>query len=829
MTDAIRNPSMVCYSQEDTELRMYYGGVERANTMMAKAEQFNRAHDNPYAKGVFSDYVLPIASAIEADIGGARAGKLQAHASLLRGLDIEAVAFLAVRHVFSTQLSSSPEHHRHLAYGIGRTVHQELLLQQVEEFSPELYHTLVRDLGRRQSKDARYRSTIMRMQAQKAGIVFTEWPIGAREQVGFYLLQVLEDANFITIGEEIRDGYKRIAREVFLSADILDGIDKVKEYVSISMPVYGPCIEPPKDWVAPVTPEGIIQGGFHTQALRRANPFLVRGSPSVRELTKRADMPVVLGAVNALQRTAWAVNQEILDTVYKVAKTFSTKEIVSLEDRPKPPAPVWLEKGMTVDDMDEGQALMFKAWKRQMADWHTERKLLATRYGRFYSATRQAEEFKNHTALYFVYFADSRGRLYPMTYGLNPQGSDLGKSLLRFSEGKPVTTNEAIRWFHVQGANKWGFDKATLTERHAWVVARQDEFLAYADDPVNNRGWEDAGDPLQFLAWCFEYRDWCRDTDGRFLSHLPISMDGSCNGLQNLSALFRDEIGGRATNLTNNLTMEDIYRRVAEAATVRLSAMVLDDEHLENLRLKWLALGISRSVVKRSVMTTPYGVTLMSATDYVVADYLSDTDVKHTFEKAEWNKAARVLMKAVWPAIGDVVVKGREAMDWLKKGARLIMKNMPAELEPTIKWDTPSGFPASQAYFESAEHRITTRLHGLIKIKLLTETDEPSVQKHASGLAPNFVHSMDAAHLHLSTNAAAERGIKSLAMIHDDYGTHAADAQALFEIIRKEFVAMYDMNDPIADFAARYPVLPAAPTRGTLDIHEVLKSEYFFS
>lgn len=809
--------------QEELELRMYYGGIDRATTMMAKAEENKRAHDNPYAKEVFREYVGPIASAIVEDLGVARAGKLQAHASLLRGLDIEAVAFLAVRYVFSTQLSSAPEHHRHLAYGIGRTVQQELLLQQVEEYSPELYHTLVRDMGRRQSQDARYRTTIMRMQAQKAGIVFTEWPLGAREQVGMYLLGVLEVAGFIVIGEEVRNGYKRLAREVFLAPDLLDRIDQIKDYVAVSMPVYGPCIEPPKDWVTPQN------GGFHTHVLRRANPYLVRGSASVRELTRAADMPIVLGAVNALQRTAWAVNTDVLKAVYDVARTFSTKEIVSLNDKPKPTPPVWLDRGMKKENMDEGQAAQFKIWKRQMADWHTERKLLATRYGRFYSATRQAEQFKDYKAIYFVYFADSRGRLYPMTYGLNPQGSDLGKALLRFAEGKPVNTPEAIRWFHVQGANKWGFDKATLAQRHEWVVARQDEFMAYAEDPVNNRGWTEAGDPLQFLAWCFEYRSWCRDKDDSFLSYLPISMDGSCNGLQNLSALFRDEIGGRATNLTNNVTMEDIYRRVAEAATVRLSAMVLDDPELDGLRVKWLEHGINRKVVKRSVMTTPYGVTLMSATDYIVEDYLSDPEVSHPFDKTEWKKASRVLMKAVWPAIGDVVVKGREAMDWLKKGARLIIKTMPADMEPTIKWDTPSGFPASQAYFESQEHRINTRLHGVVKIKVFSEIDEASVTKHASGLAPNFVHSMDAAHLHLVTNAAGLRGITALAMIHDDYGTHAADSQTLFEIIRKEFVAMYDMNDPIADFSARYPVLPKPPGKGSLDIREVLKSEYFFS
>jgi DNA-directed RNA polymerase len=231
--------------------------------------------------------------------------------------------------------------------------------------------------------------------------------------------------------------------------------------------------------------------------------------------------------------------------------------------------------------------------------------------------------------------------------------------------------------------------------------------------------------------------------------------------------------------------------------------------------------------VKRSVMTTPYGVTLMSATDYVVDDYLSQEETP--FDKPEWKLAARVLMKAVWPAIGDIVVKGALAMAWLKKGARSIVKSLPADAEPVIQWDTPSGFPACQAYFETQEHRINTRLQGLVKIKVLSETDDPSLTKHSSGLAPNFVHSMDAAHLHRTTMEAAKRGITSLAMIHDDYGTHAADSQNLFEVIRREFVSMYEHHDPIEDLCKRYPALPAPPTKGSLDIREVLRSAYFFS
>ena len=294
--------------------------------------------------------------------------------------------------------------------------------------------------------------------------------------------------------------------------------------------------------------------------------------------------------------------------------------------------------------------------------------------------------------------------------------------------------------------------------------------------------------------------------------------------------MFRDEVGGKATNLTANETMEDIYRRVAEAATVRLQSLVLDEPEEVRLRNLWLSHGVNRKVVKRSVMTTPYGVTLMSATDYVMSDYLEDSDIEHPFgtDKKTLKLASRILMKAVWPAIGDVVVKGREAMDWLKKGARTIIKEVKDDNDPIIRWDTPSGFPASQAYFEQEVHRINTRLHGPVKIRVLSESEDADPTRHASGLAPNFVHSMDAAHLHL-TSAAASAHFIDLAMIHDDYGTHAADAQKLFEIIRRQFVIMYDMHDPVADLCKRYPCLPPPPTKGDLNILEVLKSDFFFS
>jgi DNA-directed RNA polymerase len=246
------------------------------------------------------------------------------------------------------------------------------------------------------------------------------------------------------------------------------------------------------------------------------------------------------------------------------------------------------------------------------------------------------------------------------------------------------------------------------------------------------------------------------------------------------------------------------------------------------LRERWIAHGISRKVVKRTVMTTPYGVTQQSAQKYVISDYLAvRTDTG--FDRKEWRPASVFLMQFLWPAIGDVVVKGRIIMDWLKKGSRRIAKAFKKDEEPVIWWVTPSGFPASQCYFEQEVHRIRTHLHGDEKIRVYTETDDPDLNSHASGMAPNFVHSMDASHLHLTAAAAADAGIESLAMIHDDYGTHAADAAKLYQIIREQFVGMYEQHDPLRALQAKYLMLGVPPERGALDIREVLRSSFFFS
>jgi DNA-directed RNA polymerase len=609
----------------------------------------------------------------------------------------------------------------------------------------------------------------------------------------------------------------------------MEVIDSVKDLVEVTTPYHMPFVEQPKDWVA------FNDGGYHTPEMRAYLPYCVnlqRSRTQIRDeyLSHPEYTEAVRATINKLQSVPWQVNREILGAIKEMAaRGIDTDEIVHQAERPKPKQPLWLVEGMTKEDMTPEQLAEFAEWKRRMRDWYEDMKLRGTKWGRFYTARRMADKFAEFDRIYFLYQADFRGRLYAITTGISPQGSDLSKALLRFANGKPLDTPEAVRWFKINIANKFGVDKVSYDDRVKWVDERHQFLVAMGNDYLGNRGWLEADCPLQALAACMEYARWtaAKEAGTVFLSHLPVGLDGSCNGLQHFSAMLRDEIGGKATNLLGGDKPNDIYGQVAAVTQRKLES--LDPAQLKerdvSICARWVAHGINRSIVKRSVMTLPYGSTRFSAADYIVKDYLNHGGCVE-FTKAEYQAAGNFLSFHVWDSIGEVVVAARSAMDWLQRAAVSILRDSTrGQQMANISWITPSGFRVFQVYDEYDLMVINSKLMGGVRIKVGVLGDSPALNSHKNGLSPNFVHSMDASHLHMCTMACPEL---DLAMIHDDYGTHAADAQTLFTRIRETFVRMYEEHDPLAAFHSSYPFLPAVPARGSLDIREVLASPYFF-
>ena len=145
-----------------------------------------------------------------------------------------------------------------------------------------------------------------------------------------------------------------------------------------------------------------------------------------------------------------------------------------------------------------------------------------------------------------------------------------------------------------------------------------------------------------------------------------------------------------------------------------------------------------------------------------------------------------------------------------------------------------------QAYLNTDKKRIKTKLLGeTIRMSIL-KSRENDYHHHQmiNGIAANFVHSLDASAMFITTNKAMDNGVTAFSMIHDSYGTTAVDTPILSQCTREAFVEMYTDHQFLADFRDHYKeVLPESlkdevpelPTMGNLDIKSILNSDHFFS
>jgi DNA-directed RNA polymerase len=295
---------------------------------------------------------------------------------------------------------------------------------------------------------------------------------------------------------------------------------------------------------------------------------------------------------------------------------------------------------------------------------------------------------------------------------------------------------------------------------------------------------------------------------------MPIALDGTCNGLQHYAAMLRDEVGGKAVNLVPGDKPNDVYADVADVVRNKVSDLAATTGPEQWIYDRLFQVGIDRSITKRPVMVLPYGGTYKSCHQYTAAALYERINVRETFGADDY-KATHALAKLVWSSIGEVVVKAREGMSWLQSLARVRAKAGQA-----VSWAVPSGFVAFQAYKDHSQNRIKTRFAGsLIFFRDPAPGPNLDENRQALAVAPNFVHSLDASALMLTVGAGLDEGITSWAMIHDSYGTHAADTDRMSAILREQFVRMYREHDVLAEFAAANPAENTGPppAKGGLD------------
>lgn len=267
---------------------------------------------------------------------------------------------------------------------------------------------------------------------------------------------------------------------------------------------------------------------------------------------------------------------------------------------------------------------------------------------------------------------------------------------------------------------------------------------------------------------------------------------------------------------------------------VKYGTKTLAQQWLVYARDKFGTEGITRKVCKRSVMTLAYGSGLYGFKENILEDiikpYVQAHPDTHSFLSPV--QSATYMAGLIWDAVSTTVVKAVEGMKYLQQIAKLICKG-----SHVVTWTTPNGLPVQQDYMKVKQNVFRTRINGnIVRFYSQEQTGDIDGKGQAQGIAPNYIHSMDACHLQRVVVASYEQGNNNFAMIHDSFGTDVAHASEMFKIIREQFVKLYDKQDHLKNFLddVLYLIdtneeLPEHPQFGKLKVAEVLDSDFCFA
>ena len=443
-------------------------------------------------------------------------------------------------------------------------------------------------------------------------------------------------------------------------------------------------------------------------------------------------------------------------------------------------------------------------------------------------------------------------------------------------------TTDYVTYLETEKLEDISVDKMTLEDRVEWTNRNMDTIIEYGE----THKLVECEKPISYLACCIEIYDYtvAKRKNQLFLTRLPIPVDGSNNGWQHLAAMSKDSQAGELVGLTPQEIQQDFYVQTGK----RLHTHITDQgiaRIISQMPMKCIRKGIS----KRGSMTKAYSagakaiaknmwndcrtagydrdygleeghcLLLATALDNAIADvctgplqtmrYLQDIAAfelgKHEIFSSITGKKAGTEYRDAVGRRRNIFHKKFKTEDDLTElnDITLLLKSYEHRLvygngSKYLTWTTPSGFTVKYRKYRNydlgvkASIRGYTKYHktGRVNLKIKVQTDNPEVKGFMSGIAPNFVHSMDAAHMAL----VIDQWNGDFGAVHDSFSTHACDVEHLIGLTKRTFIDMYDVDnfynyieDQLITDKANLEIVQ--PELGDLNIEEIEDSDYFFA
>lgn len=886
-------------------IKRFLASLERNRTADDGRTVYNESNSS-YGTALLREVVVPLASDLAemvATLGKPQRGRRNEGLVALREIDVEVAAYIASKTALDgiTRARSL----KSLAMLISTRIEDQIRMARFEDAAKGYYAAIRESQKKAHTTSYRHiRNSIVHCEKNVEGLdKWQKWSDRLKVLMGTVLVE-----RFVVVTGLLEVLPPDANNDAYLVQPTEKAAEFIRQNVAEMRGMYPewmPCLIAPRDWTdiddgGFYTPS-LFQRMPMVKTYSKEHRDLLKGNVK--------NMGRVFRALNALQRTAFRINPVVLGAIKDAFRdaTCGMPGLAPIKPQPCPLTPEqiadfkevsdaareeyrtehskrapndWMEstlkERMTAQQFANREA--FIKWKRQAAEAYTAEQLRRSRTIEVSRVLSVADKLTQLERFFYVYRCDSRGRVYAVGTAVNPQGSKEAKAMLEFANPERLG-KDGYYWLLVHAANVFGKDKLPFSERTQWVRDNSDAIRAVVEG--GSDWWQEADEPFEFLKCCHELvACWAhvaavgREGFQSFRSRICPAMDGSCNGLQHYSMMLRDEVGARQVNLTNNASPEDIYKTVARRTMAAFESIVggtpdlgtdATDENKE-LSRQWLDFGLDRNGAKRPVMVVPYAGTRISCLEYL-RSWAIEKEAKEFadgspfgVEKSTTGPDGKVSRKGgvgcaclfgsavLWNAISATTPSARRGMTFIQ-GVGCSAARTPEGATQGIHWTVPgTGFIVHMAPKVQTESRVVTSLLGNARVRFSYKEDTEAVDVRAirTGIAPNFVHSMDAGHLMLTICQAVDQGVTNFRVIHDSYGTTCADTTLLHRCIRSQFLGLHQrevLESFLMEQEERHPWVAEAITDkatkmtwhdyllesyGSFNREEVRTSQYMF-
>lgn len=486
-------------------------------------------------------------------------------------------------------------------------------------------------------------------------------------------------------------------------------------------------------------------------------------------------------------------------------------------------------------------------------------------------------------------FLDFRGRFYYSNTYFHPQGNATARGLIQFnSKYAKVVDQRAYNYFLICAASESGKDKWSEAKKLEHGREKEEEWIKWAKDPLSHKGikvykdnkpvvveegWQTVDNPQGFLPLIMELAKAKEEGIGVYKSSQPLYSDASNSGTQILSAMGKDPVGGKLSNLTSSEERGDVYDFVASKVWPTYKSTQFDRdnyneverelaafqdkmdlaykekrwEDLATLRSKysehytankerikacskvfWERLEIfKRKLCKRPVMTIPYSAGPRTIARSLFSDWSPEPEMKgitgtYCFELAFDITDAYARELNIPTVLMNLFIE----MGYKKYKEKEDLKLKMPE----------SGF----VFIQNARkdkmkmvhmNRKGQRLRLKVCVGPSAKIDRDAV---GSGSSANTIHALDASFM-VAVVLTSKNKIKSedrypMMVVHDSFGTIPAHFGDINKDLREQFVEMFS-KDVLHFLLLQVGMGDHNETveRGNLNIEEVLTNEYAFA